>query len=107
MNPVTETKQHAWREALGARIKAERVLRGLEQADVRDEIGLSRATYSRIERGLGVTLDQLVTISQVLGVPLPELVAKAEEDMERRLADPAAGQTRPTKGVIGRTGKGE
>lgn len=89
MEPVTEDRLQAWREALGATVKAERVLRDMEQSQVRDAIGVSRATYSRIERGYGATLEQIVAIAGALGLTVTELVGRAEREAGRRLALPA------------------
>lgn len=88
MSPVTETQRQMWRDAVAAQLKAERALRGLDQDAVCERANISRSTYSRMERGAGATLDQLLAVAEVLGIPLSEFIARAEAEMKRRQADP-------------------
>ena len=94
MTPVTVSEHRAWRDAIAAQLKAERALRGLDQETVCERTGISRSTYSRIERGMGANLDQLVAIADAFDVPLPDLLGRAQAEMERRAASPVAPQQR-------------
>lgn len=107
MEPVTEAQSQAWRDAIAAQLKAERALRSLDQEAVCKRAGISRSTYSRIERGGGTTLDHLVAIAAAFEMPLPELMGRAQTEMERRAANLSAPQGSRKKGVIARTAKRE
>ena len=101
MAPVTAHDPRAFTEALAARLKAERALRGLDQADVAEGATFSLRTYNRIEGGGGATLDQLVEISERFRLPLSELLALVESDIRRRESDsPAPQQRRARAGKV-------
>ena len=56
-------------ELLGRRLAAVRALRGLNQKQVADEIGVSQVSYSKYEHGkITMGLDKLVAICAMLDV---------------------------------------
>lgn len=67
------------RTVIARAIRAERTYAGLHQQDVADALGLSRSAITRIENGtrpLGV--EELYAICRLLGVGLPQLLARAD-----------------------------
>ncbi|MFF5001679.1 helix-turn-helix domain-containing protein [Streptomyces phaeochromogenes] len=62
------------RRALGDRIAALRLHRGLTQDDAVERTGIPRSTYQRIERGQSdVRFSQLLLIAEALEVHVAEL----------------------------------
>jgi transcriptional regulator with XRE-family HTH domain len=62
------------------RIRAQRVLRGLSQQNMADELNLTLAGYSKIERGdTELTLTRLRQIATVLNIKVSVLVREEEE----------------------------
>ncbi len=73
------------RRAFGLAVKLARTRRGWTQEQLGRAAGLDRGHVSRIERGdLDLTISTQQKIAAALGVTLAELVAQAEEEMERR-----------------------
>jgi transcriptional regulator with XRE-family HTH domain len=73
------------RRAFGLAVKLARTRRGWTQEQLGRAAGLDRGHVSRIERGdldLGISTQQ--KIAAALGASLAELVAQAEDEMERR-----------------------
>ena len=62
------------RNKVGKNIRQFRVLKGLSQENVADEIGMTHGNFGKIERGeIDVNATILQKISQVLNVPVSEL----------------------------------
>ncbi|MEE1813716.1 helix-turn-helix transcriptional regulator [Streptomyces sp. SP18ES09] len=65
----------ARRRQIGDQIRAARLRANLTQEAVANHIPMDRAGYNRIEQGhSAATLDTLILIAHVIGVPLAELV---------------------------------
>lgn len=65
----------ARRRQIGDQIRAARLRANLTQEQVAHAIPMDRATYNRIEQGhSAATLDTLLLIAHVIGVPLADLV---------------------------------
>jgi transcriptional regulator with XRE-family HTH domain len=65
------------------RIRAQRVLRGLSQQNMADELNLTLAGYSKIERGdTELTLTRLRQIATVLNIRVSVLVREEEDSNE-------------------------
>ncbi|GAA3663768.1 helix-turn-helix domain-containing protein [Microbacterium marinilacus] len=63
-------------ERVGPRLRAFRQALGLTLAELSAQTGLTPSTISRLERSqIGPSLEQLLSLSRVYGVPLDELVA--------------------------------
>jgi transcriptional regulator with XRE-family HTH domain len=62
--------------ALGKRVRRFRQLRGLEQQDLADQCGISRATIGRLERGEieRPTIIDLRSVARVLNVTMDDLL---------------------------------
>ncbi len=59
------------RKAIGKKVKNQRLLKGISQANLCYEIDLDISTLSRLERGeLNVTLNTLYKIGKFLEVPV-------------------------------------
>lgn len=60
---------------LGERIRKARLLRGLSQQNMADELGITVASFSNIERGTtNMNVDRLFKISQLLSMSISELL---------------------------------
>ena len=65
----------ARRRQIGDQIRAARLHANLTQEAVANLVPMDRSTYVRIEQGQSSpTLDTLIQVAHVLGVPLSELV---------------------------------
>ncbi|MFF7947039.1 helix-turn-helix domain-containing protein [Streptomyces griseorubiginosus] len=73
--PDDDSWMYTQRQAIGARIRAERRRQQLTQDEVWIAAGLTRWTYQRAEYGEDIKLSTLQRIARVLGVPLAELAA--------------------------------
>lgn len=70
---------------LGKRIRIERVERGMAQLELAKRTGLADSTIRRIEKGTrDASASQLHTIAGVFGMPLSQLIARAEDSIERQ-----------------------
>lgn len=59
------------KEALGNKIRDERIRQGLTQAQVAFDAGFTRRqTILQIEKGMGNSLDHLISVCEVLGIEL-------------------------------------
>jgi DNA-binding Xre family transcriptional regulator len=68
-------------DQVGARLRAARTSRSVTLADLSERTGISVSTLSRLETGKRrITLEALVPIARVLGVPLDELVPGPPKD---------------------------
>ena len=64
----------------GLVIANERKQKGLEQNDMADALGLSQASYSRLESGKATfSIDQVYLASRKIEVPMDELIAKTQK----------------------------
>lgn len=82
--------------ALGGRIKALRVAKGLTQAELAEQCGYEPLTVSRFERGTySPGIDTLATIAEVLDVPMQDFFvatsteALAVEKLRHQICDMA------------------
>jgi transcriptional regulator with XRE-family HTH domain len=61
---------------IGERIRKARMLSGLSQQNIADELGLTVASYSNIERGItDITVTRLIEISTILNVSIQQLLS--------------------------------
>jgi transcriptional regulator with XRE-family HTH domain len=71
---------------LGEKIRLARVTKGLSQQNVADELGLTVASYSNIERGVtDITVTRLYEISNVLGVTISEFIPELSATMANEM----------------------
>ena len=57
------------KEKLAERIRMTRLMKGLSQQNMADELGITVASYSNIERGVtDITVTRLFAISKILDV---------------------------------------
>lgn len=74
---------------LGKRIQIERVERGMAQLELVKRTGLADSTIRRIEKGTrDATASQLHAIAGAFGMPLSQLIALAEDSVERQRESP-------------------
>ncbi|WP_323115094.1 helix-turn-helix transcriptional regulator [Pseudomonas guariconensis] len=67
--------------ALGSRIKALRMAKGLTQAELAEKCGYEPLTVSRFERGAySPAIDTLAAIAQVLDVPMQDFFSATGTD---------------------------
>lgn len=67
--------------AVGERIRAARLLRGLSQSDLADAIGVSFQQVQKYERGSNrVSASRLYDLSRILGVAIQEFFEDVPED---------------------------
>ncbi len=63
------------KKKVGERIRVARVTKGLSQQNMADELGLTVASYSNIERGVtDITITRLFEIARILGVKIEDLL---------------------------------
>ena len=80
-------------KAIGSRIKAARLGRGMSQAELAKQAGISPATLGRIEEGQSrLRLPVFVNLAQALSLPMEALLrdngkAAAQRALDRQLAD--------------------
>ena len=64
---------------IGNSIRLARVTKGLSQQNMADELGLTVASYSNIERGItDITVSRLIEISKLLNVSIYQLLDEEE-----------------------------
>ena len=65
---------------LGERIRKARIIRGLSQQNMADDLELSVASYSNIERGItDINVSRLIEISHILKIDVSELLKEGED----------------------------
>lgn len=65
---------------LGERLRTARIDRALTQEDVAHAAGVNLSYYGKLERGLNnPTLDTLLRVTGVIGIPLADVVAELEK----------------------------
>lgn len=65
---------------LGERIRKMRTIRGLSQQNMADDLELSVASYSNIERGItDINVSRLIEISHILKIDVSELLKESED----------------------------
>ena len=70
---------------LGKQIRIARVERGMSQLELIEKTGLGDSTVRRIEKGTrDASASQLHTIAGVFGMPLSQLIARAEDSLKRQ-----------------------
>jgi transcriptional regulator with XRE-family HTH domain len=75
---ATEDREKAWLHALGALIRAQRLMAGLSLRELAVRTNVSNAYLSQIERGLHEpSISVLGAIAAALDVPLESLLARA------------------------------
>jgi transcriptional regulator with XRE-family HTH domain len=62
------------KQAIGERIKQARLQSGLQQLEVAERCGVSRAAVSNWENGLGIKSQNLIEYARVVGVPAEWLI---------------------------------
>ncbi|MFG3437344.1 helix-turn-helix domain-containing protein [Nonomuraea sp. NPDC047897] len=93
--------------AAGAQIQRRRLQRGMSQAELARRTGLSKATLSQLEAGLGnPTVDTLDAIAVALAVPLTDLLTRQADPVTVHLPSTAAGQEGPTRELLRRISGG-
>lgn len=69
---------------IGNSIRLARVTKGLSQQNMADELGLTVASYSNIERGItDITVSRLIEISKLLNVSIYQLLEEDKESSSR------------------------
>lgn len=72
---------------LASRIKARREALGWKQRELGLRAGIASDRLSRLERGTPVRLEELVSLSSALGVPVDELIfdhaSRSRDDLDR------------------------
>lgn len=82
--PSGPARETTFPSILGVVIENHRKELHLSQAEMAERTGVSQPTLSRIERGgVPLTVPQLLTIAQVLGVSASDLLRAAEADQRR------------------------
>jgi transcriptional regulator with XRE-family HTH domain len=72
-------------DVLGFVLREERFRRDLSQGDIEARTGLLRAYISRIENGHTIPgLDTLSRIAEAMGVPVSDLISKAEASLHKQ-----------------------
>ncbi|AQZ61501.1 Transcriptional regulator [[Actinomadura] parvosata subsp. kistnae] len=93
--------------AAGAQIQRRRQQRGMSQAELARRTGLSKATLSQLEAGLGnPTLDTLDAIAVALAIPLTDLLIRHGDPATVHLASTAARESEPTRELLRRISGG-
>lgn len=82
--PSASSRETTFPSILGVVIETRRKKLGLSQAEMAEKTGFSQPTLSRIERGgVPLTIPQLLTLAEVLGVAGSDLMKAAEADQRR------------------------
>ncbi|MGR6917737.1 helix-turn-helix domain-containing protein [[Actinomadura] parvosata] len=93
--------------AAGAQIQRRRQQRGMSQAELARRTGLSKATLSQLEAGLGnPTLDTLDAIAVALAIPLTDLLIRHGDPATVHLASTTARESEPTRELLRRISGG-
>lgn len=72
------------KEKLAERIRLCREPKGLSQQNVADELGITVAAYSNIERGItDVAVSRVFQIAEIFDVPATRLIEDQEKDLVR------------------------
>ena len=72
------------KEKLAERIRLCRVSKGLSQQNVADELGITVAAYSNVERGItDVAVSRVFQIAEIFDVPVTRLIEDQEKDLVR------------------------
>lgn len=70
--------------ALGAFVRSKRTELGLEQSDLAEKLGLSQASYSRIEAGkANISVDHMCQIAKALNIRYGDFLASYANYVER------------------------
>lgn len=90
-NSPTEQEWSSYAKELGLRMQRFRTRKNLSQERVANDVGLSRNTYQKFEKGESMpgtpanpSLRNVMAIAQVLGVTLDELVPTPWPDLQGR-----------------------
>ena len=93
--------------AVGAQIQRRRQQRGMSQAELARRTGLSKATLSQLEAGMGnPTIDTLDTIAVALAIPLTDLLIRHGDPGTAHIASTIASQDEPTRELLRRISGG-
>ncbi|MGI5290367.1 helix-turn-helix domain-containing protein [Nonomuraea polychroma] len=93
--------------AAGAQIQRLRRQRGMSQAELARRTGLSKATLSQLEAGMGnPTIDTLDAIAVALAVPLTDLLTRTGDPGVVHLPATAAAGDGPTRELLRRISGG-
>ncbi len=70
------------KEKLAERIRLCRVSKGLSQQNIADELGITVAAYSNIERGItDVSVSRVFQIAEIFDVPAAQLIEEQVKDI--------------------------
>ena len=84
--------------ALAKVIREAREAKGLTQGQLAGFAGLSEIYLSSLERGYrGDSINALLLMANVLGIPASDLMRQIEEELRRGVGKPATSQGRPRK----------
>lgn len=73
---------------LGEKIRQLRVLTGLSQENLAEELGMSHGNFGKIERGeIGVNSDKLIQIARILKVSPAELFEDKKQSVKENKPD--------------------
>ncbi|MFG1685478.1 helix-turn-helix domain-containing protein [Nonomuraea sp. NPDC049269] len=93
--------------AAGAQIQRRRQQRGMSQAELARRTGLSKATLSQLEAGMGnPTIDTLDSVAVALAIPLTDLLIRHGDPGTVHIASTVAGQDEPTRELLRRISGG-
>lgn len=82
---------------LAERIRMARLMKSLSQQNMADELGITVASYSNIERGVTeLTVVRLYAISEILGVAVQSLLKLEEEQPKGFIEEPIDNYTKNT-----------
>lgn len=80
MSSSLNNRKTTYSALLGTTIANKRQLKGFEQTDVANKLGITQASYSRLESGKSViNIDQLFLIAEILDTSATELVVTTEK----------------------------
>jgi transcriptional regulator with XRE-family HTH domain len=66
-------------ERIAERIRMLRLQKGLSQQNIADELNLTVAAYSNIERGItGINLERLYQLSEIFNISIAEMLQEAQ-----------------------------
>ena len=75
--------QSSYSAVLGTIIASIRKEQGLEQADIAESLGVSQASYSRLESGKSaLTVNQLFVVADKLGIASSNLIGQVESAID-------------------------
>lgn len=93
------TRMASYSSVLGVVVANKRKALGLEQSTIAERIGLSQASYSRLESGKSTfTVDQLFELAEALGVSASKLFNEVENTADSLRQNEDVEVTAPPRG---------